>query len=71
MFSKVDGGDGIVTRSKIREDVVVPCCRLEMSKGNIRVRGLGYYNEIGKGVRKAKTVKVFTKSLKQEYLARL
>ena len=56
----------MVTRLEIKQDVVVPQCRLEMSKGNVKVRGPGYYNKIDMTIREAKTLKSFSNRLKKE-----
>ena len=42
IFSKVDRPDGVVTRSEVREDVIVLRCRLELGTGNIMIRGPGF-----------------------------
>ncbi len=65
LFNKVSNVHGIATRSSLLEDVYIPRSRLECCKGNIKIRGPGYYNKLPEHVRHSKTVKEFNSKVKK------
>ena len=64
LFEKLVDTRGRVTRSVIRDELIVPHCKLETCKKNIRVRGPVLYNTIPMEIREQATCKRFKHNLK-------
>ena len=56
---------GKATRSAIEGNVHIPHTKLQLSKGNIRICGPTYYNQIPVNIRESKSKNVFKRNLKQ------
>ncbi len=64
-FSRVSDNSERVTRSSIRNDMYIPKYKLEITGGNIKVRGSRYYNMLPESAREKPTLKSFKNELKR------
>ena len=64
MFSKVTTKGKMITRSMVRGDSSIPFSGLELTRGNISIRGPSYYNKIPLVVRELPTYKQFKHNFK-------
>ncbi len=63
-FSRVSDMSERITRSSIRNELHVPKHRLEVTSGNIRVRGSRYYNRLPMSTREKPTISQFKNELR-------